>query len=674
MRTLLSLFIVFIFTCSTLSAQWQQCNGPYGGYIRCFTSIDQMIFAGIANISDGGIYRSKDMGQQWEKIGSEIVNQPILTLINNGKEIFAGTKNGIYKSIDLGGTWTRIDNGLTDLQVNALIAKDTVIFAGTNTGIFRSSDNGLHWNKFQNISYVYSFAIEGNAVFATSLGSGVYRSNIIGMIGQNWKQMNKGLEDIDVNSIAAYNTTLLLSTRSGGIYRSTNAGNTWTKVHNGTVVEHANSFLIQGFFIYTTILNEGLYRSSDNGLNWSKINSDIGPYAHSLTQHGSGLFVSSFNSVFRSTDNGMIFTKSDKGIKMQAINALLNDGQFLYAGTVSGLYRSSNNGEDWESIDNGLKSKHIKTLVNNKTMLFCADYESGIYKSTDKGDTWARSGLDNVTVQSVVMLDSTIFAASSYSNIYRSNDNGKNWILVGQSVGKQLCNNDSTIFTANYDGMYKSTNKGDTWKSIGFKNQKISTIYHNGQFLFAATELNGLYRSNDDGFTWETVHNGLPQKNIYCIASNDNHVFIGIEGEGVFVSKDNGMHWKQINDGLKNLETTTLAIKDNTLFAGTYGGSVWKATISFLSSAEEQIYNHTELTLTLSPNPNNGILHISLNNEDTDIPLWVEIFSMHGEKIIEYTTEQNSFTLDINALPNGMYYLLARKGNRSQRQVLSVVR
>ncbi|MBN8575194.1 MAG: T9SS type A sorting domain-containing protein, partial [Candidatus Kapabacteria bacterium] len=380
------------------------------------------------------------------------------------------------------------------------------------------------------------------------------------------------------------------------------------------------------------------------------------------------------------TDNGENWIWHNDGLNADYVRALATSGNTIFASGNRGLYASTNNGEDWSLIKDYINVSSI-LIHDKKTYIGAA---TGVFISTDNGVSWNKGGFKENDVLCLATNGNEIFAGSGYlaqsgastnAGVYRSTDQGATWIHLDNNslhiIPTSLAAHDKTVITGSQaNWIFHSIDNGDNWTSTD-KRVGVFVLFVNDSTFFAGTWY-GVYRSND-GIVWTQFTNELSKSLVHSLAAHGKTLFAGTD-EGVYVSYNNADSWIPLLDGLNGIRISSLTVNDNILFAGTYGGSVWKATISFLSSAEEQIYNHTELTLTLSPNPNNGILHISLNNEDTDIPLWVEIFSMHGEKIIEYTTEQNSFTLDINALPNGMYYLLARKGNRSQRQVLSVVR
>ncbi len=95
--------------------------------------------------------------------------------------------------------------------------------------------------------------------------------------------------------------------------------------------------------------------------------------------------------------------------------------------------------------------------------------------------------------------------------------------------------------------------------------------------------------------------------------------------------------------------------------------------MSTLTSVDEEQHNRQQIfTLDISPNPSDGKVHFSLNTDSA--PITLEIFSMQGEKVFTHTMQQTSLSLDLDAIPAGMYYVIAKSGNNSTRQLLSLVK
>jgi len=681
MRTLLSLFIVFIFTCSTLSAQWQQCNGPYGGFVTMLAANDEYIFAlSNANViyrssNNGVLWREVNNGKQWKKDLNGGPSTYFLTLFVNGKDLYAGTNVGIFISTDNGENWekTKYDT-LKSTSVYSINAHGEQIIAGTKFGLYISNDKGNSWKQttLKNID-VRAIFVNQNLWLVGTMDNGVYLSTDNGV---NWTQ--SGLLNNDVYSIVAKGDTLY-TRAADGIFISIDNGITWKQLIKSRAY-NTNSLIVHDSILFFENGHD-ISISRDGGNTWKKTEIDLNYYFHiCFLSHKGNIIVGTYNGIFASTDNGENWIWHNDGLNADYVRALATSENKVFASGNRGLYASTNNGEDWSLIKDYINVSSI--LIHDKKTYIGAG--TGVFMSTDNGASWNKRGLNEESVHCLATNGKEIFAGAGYigvsgasanAGVYRSTDQGTTWIHLDNNflpvIPISLAAHEKTVVAGSESNwIIHSNDNGDNWTYTN-KYAGVLVLLVNDNTFFAGTWY-GVYRSND-GIVWTQFTNELSKSLVHSLTAHGKTLFAGTD-EGVYVSYNNADSWIPLLDGLNGIRISSLTVNDNILFAGTFGGSVWKLDLSTLSSAEEQIYNHTELTLTLSPNPNNGILHISQHNANTDIPLSVEIFSMQGEKIIEYTTEQNSFTLDINHLSTGMYYVIARSGNYSTRQMLSLVK
>ena len=113
--------------------------------LSAFFVADPVMFAGT--VADG-VYRSRDGGKNWSRVGLE--GQRVSDLVWLGPFLYAATRTGVQRSEDLGRTWVALSDGLEGHAVNRLLfplapASGAEIFAATDDGVWRSPDGGLHW-------------------------------------------------------------------------------------------------------------------------------------------------------------------------------------------------------------------------------------------------------------------------------------------------------------------------------------------------------------------------------------------------------------------------------------------------------------------------------------------------------------------------------------------------
>jgi photosystem II stability/assembly factor-like uncharacterized protein len=232
------------------------------------------------------------------------------------------TGGGIWKTTDAGTTWQNISDG--QLPVGSMGALDValsdpnIIYAGTGSskirsnvsigrGMFKSTDAGRSW-KFSGLRDVGQIATirtsptDPNLVYVAAQGNpfvpnvdrGVYRSTDG---GANWKKIlyvtdSTGATDIEFqpgNPRTIYAAmwhgvrrpwTIISGANEGGIYKSTDGGDSWTKLGGGLptgIVGRSNIGVSKADPMRLYVLIEakpggGLYRSNDAGATWTLVN------------------------------------------------------------------------------------------------------------------------------------------------------------------------------------------------------------------------------------------------------------------------------------------------------------------------------------------------------------------------------------------------------------------
>lgn len=260
----------------------------------------------------------------------------------------------------------------------------------------------------------------------------------------------------------------------------------------GSNINYIDAIIESGDYLLATT-DQGIYRSSDSGESWTTTGALSGFNVDAFAKSGNNVFVGTYgHGVFRSSDNGVSWTATNAGFQDTAsivAFAVNSDNVFasVYNGSTGTIFRSSDMGVSW-TITGVPQTFYITALSVCGNSLFAGIYDSGVYRSSDNGTTWApvNTGLPTVsTIYSFAVIGSTIFAG----------------------IG---------------DGAYRSSNNGDTWTStslIRSMNPSPTCFAVSGNTLFVATMSFGVLQSTDNGETWTQAGDGL---NIHA-----NTVFVG---------------------------------------------------------------------------------------------------------------------------------------------------
>ena len=569
---------------------WAQLPSPLNsGEIRAIAfspafATDRTLY--VSRGSTDALYRSTDGGATWTdiraNIGSVSVGAVALSpAFASDNTLIAATSAGIYKSTNRGNSWAAINSGLTTTDIRSLAfspayATDQTIFAGTgSSGIFRSTNGGASWTAINNghtpQKDVGSIVVSPNFAADRTLFTGcpswqgfkstnggdswtMYQFNIDWLDEGN--RINPDVWAMAISPAYASDQTLFVGTFGTGVLKSTDGGATWSIMRRGMMAQRMTALAVSPNFaadrtVYSASGGPGIFASTDGGLTWHNRNAQtfslLDTYALAISPNFARdrtLFAgnhmgmgSGRNGIARTTDGGLSWSNPETGLENKNVRAL----------AISPNYATD------RTVFAGTLCKDFPT---------CADsYVTGVFKSTDGGNTWARalSGLPK----------KGIYALATSPN-YAS---------------------DQTLFAGMWEGgVYKSTNGGASWAnaSSGLGNLRVwavalSPAFGTDQTLFAGTD-GGLYRSTNGGASWAQLTNTIGTRRITSIAlssefATDRTLYVGSNNGGVFRSTDGGATWSAFVNGLGHTYVQALGISPGanpTVFAGTVGGSVWQ--------------------------------------------------------------------------------------------------
>jgi len=203
----------------------------------------------------------------------------------------------------------------------------------------------------------------------------------------------------------------------------------------------------------------------------------------------------------------------------------------------------------------GNRAIAVAGVPGNPLIAFIGAASGGLWKTTDGGVNW-RAVFDDQDVSSV----SSIAIAPSDPNVVWAGTGETFIIRPALSIG---------------DGIYKSTDGGDTWKRAGLETTgrigRIIVHPTNPDIVFACAEGHafgaqqerGIFRTKDGGATWQRIL--FVDENTGCAdlaidASNPRILLAGMwqllirpwklasggPGSGVYLSKDGGDNWSRL--------------------------------------------------------------------------------------------------------------------------------
>ncbi len=275
-----------------------------------------------------------------------------------------------------------------------------------------------------------------------------------------------------------------------------------------------------------------------------------GGYVNEIAINSRGdFFASTWNGIFRSTDYGSSWDTVRGGMNVTELKITADDVIFIsfYIFNAPEILRSSDNGITWTQLTSPVLFISSIEEDRNGNIYVCG---TGLYKSTDKGNTWEEIYQWSV-YDAFIPNDSTILIGipGTFSGqILYSSDNGSSWDSTGHNVNvSAFYRYGSFIFTGGFfgdeggGGVHKSTNGGINWEALGLYQTSITSFITNKlNQLFIGTD-KGIYFTEDAGVTWQNV---LADSVVTTLTRDSKNYLYAGTNKGTFLrSTDNGMTW-----------------------------------------------------------------------------------------------------------------------------------
>jgi len=335
-----------------------------------------------------------------------------------------------------------------------------------------------------------------------------------------------------VTGVPSQPKTFYMGVASGGVFKTTDAGESWLPITDGqvplgstgsiAVAESDPNVVYLGTgsddIRSNVSTGRGVYRSNDAGATWSFIG------LRNVGQIGAV----------------RIDPRDPNTVYVAAIGDAFSDSP------DRGVYKTTDGGKNWRKV------------------LFLSD-------SVGAADLELQPGSPNVIYASMWRGERkpwTIISGSTQGGLYKSTDGGANWTKLGGGLPTGLFGKSNIAVTAADPqrvyalieakpggGFYRSNDAGATWKLMSTNPQLITRPFYyttlgadptNADVLYGGAE--NFYKSTDGGATWRTVRTPHGDNHDIWINPHDGNTMIQANDGGANVSFDGGRTWStQLN-------------------------------------------------------------------------------------------------------------------------------
>jgi len=354
----------------------------------------------------------------------------------------------------------------------------------------------------------------------------------------------------DVEALSDDAETVYVATASGGLWKSTNGGTTWTSIFDDQPVSTFGDVAIAASNAnvvwagtgeqqnrQSTSWGNGVYRSVDAGSTWTHL--------------------------------GLVDTRHIGRIQVHPddpdVAYVAAQGNLWAPSEHRGVYRTTDGGETWEKVlfvDEQTGVVDLAMDPENPDVLYAAAYQrlrktwgfngggpgSGLYKTTDGGDTWTEltNGLPTgdkgrIGVSVSPADPQTVYALVEHadsSGTYRSRDAGQSWTHVNDLNPRPMYYSHIVADPVDRDRVYvlsteayTSADGGDTFTRLPTRPTYDVGVHsdHHAMWIepsdpstFYLAGDAGLHITHDRGQTYRRINN-LPIGQFYAIGVDGQH-------------------------------------------------------------------------------------------------------------------------------------------------------
>jgi Sortilin, neurotensin receptor 3, len=555
---------------TTFAPVFQNESVPSIGCVTVSQSNPSIVWVGTGEATNrqssgwgDGVYRSTDAGRTWTNMGlkdSEHIGR-ILLHPSNADIVYVAAlghlwgpnkERGLYKSVDGGRTWQPSlqvdeDTGVSDVAMDS--ADSNTLYAasyqrrrraygfhggGPGSALYKSTDAGEHWTKL-----------------TKGLPAGDY-----GRIGISVYRKDPRIVYASVEQGLRYNASTAYEERKGGIYRSEDKGETWTFMSDWNPRPDYSSQI-------------RVDPSDDKR---------VYVVEYSYSDDGGKTFVHPRQSLHG--DDRVVWVDP-------------RDSRHLLKGDDGGLGVSYDRGVKWLYVTSLPVTQwyHVAVDMRKPYWVYGGLQDNGCWRGPSAtyfssgitNDDWIRTcGGDGFKSLADPDDDNTFYSESQYLGLVRNNSltnewrdirpgnkHGaiqarRNWKVWGKPGAKEpelgnaiapanwdgpfiLSPHDSKTIYAGTNQLWKSTDRGETWTSLGDMTTGVvrSTLRIMGQLPTETT------LALDDGIPYYPTISEIAESPV-----KRGLLYVGTDDGNLQVSQDDGKHWANLTRRIPGLPET----------------------------------------------------------------------------------------------------------------------
>jgi photosystem II stability/assembly factor-like uncharacterized protein len=407
--------------------------------------------------------------------------------------------------------------------------------------------------------------------------------------------------------------TVFAGTRTVGLFKSTDGGDSWQPLTNGLRATLIGSVAIAPTDPQTVYAGTGVgvFKTTDGGATWRAASE--------------GLFGK--ESVYQRQ-----WRLEEGYVRKLVVDA--RDPDTVYAGTYQrGFFTTTNGGTSWQHVS----ARGVVAIdPNDRATIYAAGNEKAqtvrISRSTDAGSTWRTVGprrahwpLDSIDIDP--QDSQTLYASSAYG-VHKSVDGGRTWralSLPGRWVESFAIDprSSKTLYLGFDAGLFKSRDGGRSWRVLHVGRAARSSIDAlaiaptSSATIYAGTRA-GVLKSSDSGRSWEVAAAGMTAARVGALAApTRDSAYALVWQQGLFkrVHRD----WRPVLVGSQGVDFRMLAVdpqRPKTVYVVEWDGPIFRTRDGgehWTRLPRPPVSKNTEITALVVDPRNPRILYVGTN-------------------------------------------------------------
>jgi hypothetical protein len=238
--------------------------------------------------------------------------------------------------------------------------------------------------------------------------------------------------------------------------------------------------------------------------------------------------------------------------------------------------------------------------------------------------------------------------------------------------------NENFLYAGTSDGNVWSSTIGGIWNnvtsalpdryvtSIAASPSDATTVYVTHSGYKYNDFIPHVHKSTDNGQTWTDISGDLPQMGVndILIMPGAEYRLIVATDAGVYYTNNGGLNWNRLGSNMPMMAVYDIELNPafNTLIAGTFARGIWTIGLNDITGVQE-VFNYGDGILSLYPNPVKDALHFTL--DDVKV-IEATVTNSSGQIVYssKITSAGSEFSLSVESLPDGMYLVEAKAGEK----------